>query len=297
MINAHGMNIALAILVSMLSLQKLLELRKLISSFTVVSSVYWMIAANVVVGLSAVVTAGGIPCTPGFRSALQIFAATMLLTPAVAILGARNPGNVVWQFFVVSPLVFVLMWPATSELIGSRGREVIQISGPASMGITLVYLMGFGVTVGSALMPSALLTSAAMAFCVAPTTSLVSGESALPLVSPWLIFLSHQMTVRVIRRRLNEIGQTGSSNLRNDALWKLICDLYGPAWKRRIQDRVNQFSKSERWQVVLTDPGFRNPDGHLVSDPEMEKPAFRFHWVLSRFVSENWLTQQVCRSG
>lgn len=274
---------------SIIALRMALQIRAELAAWTVFQSWNWMIAALLGVILLAVISLPAVSANAAVKSVSCYFAATLLLTPLVTTLGARRPGISAWHGFVVLPMVAVLQWPALSQLTGSHWRTPLELSAPATMGAVVVLIMSAGTMLGTRAAGFALLYSLGILMMLAPATIYAASQSSVDAGGAVLI-LAAFMTVRrnLARSRCNlmsgrDIGE------RTAALWELFGSLYGIAWTRRVQDRVNQFASAEKWTVRLTAAGFERPDGSAPTDDEMEQPLNAFIWVMARFVDKVWL--------
>lgn len=278
-----------AVIASLLLFGRLLRARSLISGTTLTYSWGWSVAASLSLLVTTLFT--GMPgrASAGLTTTIQYFSVIMLLTPAVATLGARRPGAGTWQWFVVVPLILVLQWPATSQLLSSRGREALDLGAPQTTGIMLVLLMSAGTGLGGSLTIPTILYLLGVICCLLPSSGWIDTASTLPLWSPFLLLTAEIITTRAVRRRYLAIRTATSVVTETDAVWMLFQDLFGVIWARRVLDRVNQFSVREEWTVSLTGSGFRRADGSVPEDQELKKPLEAFHWVLGRFVDETWL--------
>ena len=101
------------------------------------------------------------------------FAAVVLLCPGIAVLGARRPGASAWAFFVLLPLVLVLMWPAVASFQVARPAELIEIEVPALVGFGLVLIMSGGNYFGTRYTLSTFFYAAAVVLLVAPMSAAV----------------------------------------------------------------------------------------------------------------------------
>ena len=265
-------------------------LRRYVSGLTVAYSWTWAIAALPALMMATLATGNIVSLPIGWKMAAQYFAVIMLLTPAVSTLGARKPGVGTWQCFVVAPLILVLQWPGTSQLISSRGREALDLGAPATTGVLLVILMSAGTGLGTSMSASATIYIAAVICCLLPSSGWIEPASSLPLFAAPLLLLAEVQASRVVYARYKALraAETGSAVI--DETWMLFQDLYGLVWARRVLDRVNQFAQREQWAVLLTMDGFRRCDnGQLASDAELQKPLEAFSWVLSRFADHSWI--------
>ncbi len=263
--------------------------RPFVTGLTLVSSWRWALGASVSVIVSTFVSSGIVAVSPAWISAAQYFSATMLLTPLVATLGARRPGHAAWQWFVVLPMIVVLQWPAITQLMGSRGREVIELGAPATIGVLLVVMMSAGTLLGTSMTPSALIYVAAVLCSLLPCSGWMESTSAIPQLSPVLLLGAQIHAVSILRARFAAVRNAATATESADAVWQLFQILYGLVWTRRVLDRVNQYAPGEQWNVRLTIPGFRRSDDAPVSDEDLVKPLEAFRWVLSRFADQAWL--------
>lgn len=235
----------------------------------------------------------------GVRSGLTCLSCALLLTAPVAVLGARKPGGRAWQWFVVLPLVCVLLWPAVSQLVSSRGEASVELGTPQVCGFVLVLVMSSGPYLGTSLQPCALLCSLAILLLLAGPAGWLTAEPWIVVVSCVLLAIAGRVAVRTINFRSQRLTLMSLRSERLDAVWQLFQDLYGFAWSRRVQDRVNQFASRESWKVELTPAGFRSRTTDpgdatsAVNSDDLQTPEAAFTWVLTRFVDEQWLTSRL----
>ena len=286
---------SLSIMASLGLIVRLILARPLISGLTLIWSWNWAIVGSLTL-LCAIVIGGTIgDVSAGWRTAAQYLAVIMLLTPLVSTLGARRPGVGAWQWFVVVPLILVLQWPATSQLLSSRGREALDLGVPATAGILLVLLMSAGTGIGTSVTVPAVLYLSGVILSLLPSTGWVDPMSTLPLWTPILMLLGEMIAERIILQRYRSMQSGSTASEVADQTWALFQDLYGLIWARRVLERVNQFSNREQWTVSLTMDGFRRADGSSAEDEELRKPLEAFRWVLGRFADESWLTRALGR--
>jgi hypothetical protein len=279
----------LSVIACLLLIVRLLMKRPFVSGTTLRYSWGWSIAASVTL-LAATFLTGLVNGTPrGVTTTVQYLSVIMLLTPAVSTLGARMPGVGPWQWFVVVPLILVMQWPATSQLLSSRGTEALDLGAPQTTGIVLVLMMSAGTGIGTTLTMSTILYLVGVIFCLLPSSGWIDSASTLPLWSPILLLTGEMITTRIVRERYHAIRTAASGTAVTDAVWLLFQDLFGIIWARRVLERVNQFSAREQWTVNLTWSGFRRADGSVPEDQELQKPLEAFRWVLGRFADEAWL--------
>ena len=265
------------------------RIRSMVRVWTACQAWNWMIVALLSVLLYAILSLPPLHVSDAVTSSVAYFATTMLLTPLVTILGARRPGIAAWHWFIVLPMVVVLQWPAISQLIGSFGRAPIELNAPATMGVIVVLVMSAGTFLGTSSTGVALVYSSAILLLLTSTTGNKSAQFPLTAFAPVLMVTAMWIARRNLNGHLARLRTATTASLRIQAVGEIFSSLYGFAWTRRVQDRINQFAPRERWSVRLTATGFNRPDGNTPTDDELQQPLEAFVWVLSRFADEGWL--------
>ncbi|MEJ7591400.1 MAG: hypothetical protein WKF77_07615 [Planctomycetaceae bacterium] len=266
-----------------------LSIRSAVSVWTVCQAWNWMVVALLAVLLQGILSLPLLHVGGAVASAAAYFATTMLLTPLVTILGARRPGIAAWHWFVVLPMVVVLQWPAISQMFGSHGRAPIELNAPATMGVVVVLVMSAGTLLGTASAGVALVYSSAILLLLASATGNKSAQFPVTAFVPILMLTAMWIARRNIDGHLTRLRSATTASQRSQAIGEMFSSLYGFAWTRRVQDRINQFAPREQWTVQLTSMGFRRSDGDTPTDDELRQPLEAFVWVLTRFADEGWL--------
>ena len=285
----------LSLIASGILIIRLLQCRRFMVGLTVMYSWGWALSASIAVLVSALLSGNLIFTSPGWKSASQVAAVVLLLTPAVSTLGARKPGVIAWQFFVVLPLILVLFWPAASQLISNHGRAALDLGVPAITGVVLVLMMSAGTCLGTGMTIPAILYLAAVIICLLPASGWTDSDWWIPLGTPLLLLLAEEIARRALTK--NDLRSLSNHSISDqvDESWNMFQNLYGLVWARRVQDRVNLFASREQWVVNLTLDGFRDALGNPAPDQDLEKPREAFRWVLSRFADEEWLKARLYR--
>lgn len=278
-------------------LSKLFLMKPFFVGLTVKYSWRWSVVAVVTLLGATAMSGRFFAMSPAVSSLLQLTSAVLMLTPAVSTLGARKPGVVAWQVFVVLPLLIVLLWPGLSDLVSSRGREPLRLGIPAFSGLCLVLLMSMSTSVGTSLTSASLFYMSAVSLAVFPAMGWMDLLSPWQCLVPFLLLIGVGLAERSIRIRYLSISAAQSKSEVVDASWALFQDLYGLVWARRVQERVNQFAAREKWTVLLTHEGFRDANGKPASDEDLEKPRDALRWVLSRFADDQWIAEKLYRLG
>ncbi len=269
-------------------------IRSALSDWAVCQSWNWMIAGLLTLVFQAFLSLPPMNMSRAVVSAATYFSATMLLTPLVTTLGARRPGISAWHWFVVLPMVAVLQWPALSQLSGSHWRSPLDLSGPAVMGVVVVLIMSAGTMLGTSSAGFALLYSSGILLLLAPSTSLGAtslgaAESSVAAGGAMLILAALAVARRNLERRYAQLRAAPTRMERLSVDWELFGSLYGLAWTRRVQDRVNQFASDEKWTVRLTATGLQRLDGGQPTDADVQVSMNALIWVLARFADKTWL--------
>jgi len=250
----------------------------------------WAIFA-IAIGIVAVACrfpVAGVPLL--WQSAFQYLFAVLLLTPFVAILGARQPGAAAWPWFVVLPLAVVLQWPSISQLLTESRETMIEIPTPTAFGFVLVLVMGLGNYFGTTHTAAVGLCSLAILLVAWPVFEWGHG-SRFPGLPLGCIVLA--IAALMLPKRFRHAV---ASPAENDVagLWADFRDAYGIVWAKRVMDRVNQFADRESWLTRLTLDGFVDLSGNMSQN---SSPADRevevLCWVLRRFLDHSFMQQYV----
>ena len=82
-----------------------------------------------------------------------------------------------------------------------------------------------------------------------------------------------------------------------DRLWREFRDLFGIAWARRIQDRMNDLAVQHAWPVRLQPEGFVPSQPAPASETTAPAPALSpeqaLRWLLRRFADEAWIERRL----
>jgi len=213
--------------------------------------------------------------------ALRYMAATTTFCPLMAILGAKRPQNVGWQFIVVT-LWIVLILPVGEMMVFWRGG-VLDV-GPLRQWFFVVLLL-----VG-------LSNYSLTRFCV-PVLLATTGQTLLLL--PHLPIASLHWSPHFH----TGVGWLAGSVLvawlvakprttKNwDTVWSDFRDAFGLVWSLRVMERMNSTAKLSGWQSSLTWYGFSGLDLDNTQEQQQIERALRT--VLRRFVSDSWIASRV----
>jgi len=276
--------------VGLLVFLRTLRYRRLIREWTVDYSLRWSATAVLVLVISNLASSGLLSLGPGWRGTLQYLAAIMLLTPSISTLGARRPGCGPWQWFVVLPMIVVLIWPVLAQAFDTSGRTAVQLSNPQLCGFCLASLLGLGPGLGTPATGALLLRLAAILLALLPlrTTAAWADPLTQQIIAMVLLAESYVQETLILGH-LRRLQEATTDAARVNEIWRMFLTLYGTVWPRRVQDRISQFEHGERWSVTLDITGFLTHNRQTPDDSELQKPLVAFRWLMSRFVSAEWL--------
>lgn len=252
----------------------------------------WSIAGLVVWSLSFAGDFGAHVFSEGTRDLLWYLTAVVCACPPIAVLGARKPGAAAWGFFVLLPLLLVLLWPAAASTRVWRVGVPLELEEPALVAFSVVLVMGCGNYFGTKFTLPAMSFAAAIVLLLAPMSA----------VSPEL--LRHQRDVRAVATLVLSVSM-GLARLRcrvtpspSDpwtALWLDFVDHYGQVWAKRVMDRLNDTARHEQWSAHLEWHGIVWKANVSVTDrtQTLERLEHNLRWLFKRFVEPEWIDQRL----
>lgn len=269
------------------------RLRRATSGTTAESPRRWCLLAIIACTVTAVLR---ISCDDiRLGSGLQYFAAVMLLTPFVSVLGARQPGANAWPWFVVLPMTVVLQWPSLTELSAGNADSPIVVPTPTVIGFLFVLTMGAGNYFGTLNTTPMLAAAAGILFILSGVTEIVSNAPAWSFTAGCCCLAFSGLLIPGHFFVLHPHDST--DEVRHAALWKDFRDIYGIVWAKRLMDRINLFAQRESWSVEMTLDGFQQRDiGADEASVTPETPAevpdravIVLCWLMKRFVDHDFL--------
>lgn len=227
--------------------------------------------------------------SPSTQAAIRYLASTSTLCPLMAVLGAKRPQDVGWQFIVATlwltlilpVLEMFLLWKGGAMDVGPMRSWLLLIL--LLVGITNYLLTRFAIaatmyTIGQALL---LLTHLPGHAAWAPHF-VVGGY--LIVGACWLFFFN--------TRRMQE---SGGWNL----VWTEFRNSFGLVWGLRVMERVNEAARVCEWERELTWFGFANSESREGRSHEGKASAQKqvevertMRTTLRRFVSPEWIERR-----
>lgn len=232
----------------------------------------------------------------GTRDLLWYLAAVVCVCPPIAVLGARRPGAAAWGFFVLLPLLLVLLWPAAASTRVWRVGVPLELEEPALVAFSVVLIMGCGNYFGTKFTLPSLLYFVSIAWLMA------SMSASAP------DFLRHQTQARYWASILLGIAaglarlRSGTASTTGDAwnrVWLDFTDTFGLVWAKRVLDRVNEAARYEQWAATVAWHGIVwRPDCPEAERTQTEaRIDHNLRWLLKRFVDPEWIDRRLSESS
>lgn len=276
-------------------LSLLFVIRKQIAGTTLVGPHNWTILS--VTALIAMCLTSGDTSRESSRDAIIYLVTISTCLPIVAVLGAKKPQNLPWQW-IVGGLWVILAIPAFNAIIhGQPSFELGSIWGCLLIVLIILPVGNYCVT---RYRFSALLIAIMQTLLFLDCGRLTIGDFAqgvfdrIPIRTTTLalmialigILLAYFATVRRRSRVSQPLGH----------VWHEFSQLYGILWSKRVADRVEHLCAQSHPSILLGQNGFtQRSDAQEFSDTLEHVPAEveeTLKHLLLRFVSRDWLEQR-----
>lgn len=265
----------------LLSLLFLILRRTRFTGTTLVAPARWTAASLVFLGVVEILP-HFVVLAESTLHAWEYAAASFTLCPLMAILGAKRPQNIGWQWIVLS-LWGVLLLPVVEMLILWRGGELDE--GPARRWF-LVILLGVGCS-------NYLLTRFWFAAGMATAGQLLILSRYLPWTLPdgeHYFAIGNGLIAGAIACAWWQTRRSAAKS-NWDAVWIDFRNAYGLVWSLRVLERVNTTNKLAGLSSELTWFGFSSPDAaeETPTPQELASREKTMRTLLRRFVSRAWI--------
>lgn len=272
-----------------------------VRGLTLVGPWIWTAAALLTLAVAEIAIAT-LALEPSGASALRLVATAGILTPGMALLGAKRPQDTAWNFVVVA-LWIVLALPAVEYFFLDRSGPLV-VQGARAWFLVALILMGLLNYLPTRFALSALLAASSQLVAFAPWLQLTktppnSGHVILALgLADLAIGLA---AIGVLPRRRGLAGR--------DRVWVDFRDAFGTLWGLRVAERVNAASTANDWGLHLGWGGFRSsvstnsqdtaPDRARATGPsKIDRQLDQvLKNLLRRFVSPSWIDTRLGQDG
>ena len=273
-----------------ISLVPVLRCRRTLSQTTLAHAWRWAFAA--VVAWTVLAAMRPQLAATRWESHLYYLSSMLAMCPFVAMLGARRPGERVWNAVVVA-LLLVLALPCLQASFAPLGRRDVRLDEAWSLFVTCVLAVGLLNYLPTRYAPAAALYGVAQVSQLAPLS-----------VWSWLgqggwetqgNLASVAMAAAIWVARFRAVEPIGT-RAPEDRLWVAFRDLYGLVWGRRQQDRFNAVAEREGWPVRLAWMGMRrttSPAQTSLDASLQQNVVETLRYQLRRFVATEWIDEQL----
>ena len=248
---------------------------------TLSAAAVWSVAAVIAVAAAEVAVAilQAAPAASG--DSLRYAAAVTVLCPMMAVLGAKRPQNLAWQWVVVS-LLAVLWLPVARQLVRESGTSV-EVS--VAWHALILVLIGVGLCnyLPTRNWPAALVAIAGQSALLGPYVGLNWSPGGVPqTITAMTCFLVATgiagISAKLRRRHAN--GGLGAL----DSQWLKFRDAFGAFWGLRAMQRINQGAESAALPIRLTWRGWALVPGTQMTGADDMRPSIAQAARLTRTV-------------
>jgi hypothetical protein len=281
----------MAVLVSLaVGTAALIAIRRIVRETTITATWWWALGAFTCAGLVELLDAAALLGDAPSAAAWRYAARSLLLCPAVSLIGAKRPQDGPWNFVVVS-LWGILVLPAANALLLGTGQPLLVYGFQSWFLVVLVLLTLVG------MLPTkhgfaAVLAAAGQALLLQEYLPLRFAEPCRFLTAAGMVCLASAAVLLALRAK----PAKAATSL--DRLWIDFRDTFGLFWALRVQERLHAAAKQFGWPVQLHWTGWGTADGHPLREElpqEQLKPILvTLRGLLRRFVSNAWIDE---RSG
>ena len=188
------------------------------------------------------------------QSALWFAAVTTSFCPLMAILGAKRPQNVGWQW-VVASLWLVLIWPVGQTVL--MRLTTVELFSAWKLFLMALIVLGPLNHLPTRFWSASLLVAAGQTLLLSEYLWSFTSESTAWLLPTGVgcFLLAAGIVTWQCRVAASENGEEDSLAAYSRQ-WKKFRDAYGAFWALRILGRVNQTAELCDWPMRLTWTGF-----------------------------------------
>jgi len=222
---------------------------------TLIHAITWAVAA----WAAWLVASASEAIWPGAAGVARYLALCLTGCAGVAVLGARRPGVMAWDFVVLG-LLAVLLLPL-AEGLGEPHLDPLRL---AFMAATLAVgaLNYLPTRLAAAMMCLMIGCGYELLMLALPESQVPNWQAGAPF-SRFLLALSPWVA-------LQQIGTARKPASEFDRIWLSFRDRYGLVWGQRTREHFNRAAAHAGWPVVLRWRGLRIQSGARVPDGKMK---------------------------
>ena len=283
-------NALLTALFAACSLAALAVKKKRLRETTLLSAWWWSLGAISAIGAVEIVAGLLGVFSPTGLIAARYAAAVLLFCPVLAVLGAKRPQHLAWNFVTIS-LWAILILPAVEMLLGRR-TESLTLGDARGWFLWALILLTPINFLPTRYWFAALVYTAAQIMALAPQLPLPRGRwiADHSAIAAGLLAASLLGASLVARR-----ATVAASNC--DRIWFDFRDSFGLLWALRYQERVNAAADAGRWGFYLSWNGLRRASDNILLGALGEEQLLQLRptitGLLRRFVSNDWVAARL----
>jgi hypothetical protein len=285
---AEAIGAVVAVVALAVGLALLLAARRAIWRTTLIGPWWWALAA--LCAWAAIEIGASVRPEAAAVASLRLAAVTLSFCPIVALLGAKRPQHLAWNFVVFSLWAIVALPAAEALFIRSVPRP--EFGDARGWFLWILILLGPINFVPTRYWLSSLLFAAGQIIALSPYLVLIRSPLT---IEPGFVGLA----LCVLGLVAAWIAACRPRNVASgyDRLWLDFRDGFGLFWALRVQERVNAAAKQQGWDVDLAWNGLRrrSDDAPMIDiDPNTEKSLrTTIQGLLRRFVSSDWIAERL----
>lgn len=268
----------LALVLGALTMTALWRLRRLTSGTTLTAA--WLWAAGAVAATSAVAFVASGENSDSRSPIYRYLAGILLLAPPLALLGAKRPQNIAWQWVVVAFLALLALPAARQCLYRPGGALELETAWQwLLLTVAVIGVVNYLPTARST--ASMLYAAAQVCWLVDQFPHWLRFEFAeREVIGSLFLCAATWVAARTPRR-------TARAPL--DRLWLDFRDAFGLAWTLRVAEQFNSTAARSGWPIALGWNGARRASSEPNDAPLPPAALQCLENLLRRFVSRDWI--------
>ena len=219
---------------------------------TLVQAAWWTLVALATLagGETLLLIFGAEDTLPSWSAAVRLICATVTFCPVMAVLGARRPHHLAWQFIVVT-LWIMLSLPAWEVLLLGR-FESMDVGPVRGWFLWLMIALNLVTYLPTRFWMSAILVALGQLLLLGPFLPGVQVDEA----SRVSILVAAVFFAVAIIRTCGGFPPPPCRENEFDRRWLMFRDSFGTMWALRVVERVNASAQMYNWPMSLTWTGF-----------------------------------------
>jgi hypothetical protein len=246
-------------------------------STSLLHSIQWAFLAWAAWGM---VFASALAWPNGSAATAAYVALTLTGCAAVAVLGARRPQMIAWNFVVLALLAVNLLPVAEGLVTGGVPQlgtlRIVCVAGTIAVGVVnyLPTRMALAAIVLACACGAELWVIVQNGLTTDSKRALAATAELALIFAPWTALASMQRLAR--------------ASAAFDALWLDFRDRFGLVWAQRVREQFSRSTAHAGWPVVLRWQGLRLVKGRALPEPNVQDEMIeKLRALMKRFLAEH----------